>query len=233
MVVWEDRGMLKPPKPPIVHATGLQQSVSLSVCLYSESTHLDAMALCLCHGQPQHNKVVVLNLTDFDVKASLSNKSEQKLKILNLHVGSQLLNYTRPLFEAPYIFTAEVIPYQERWKRVAKIESQNCVWLAVSVADCQVLLQEPYFSETPSFFAVIHSAYIYVPLKLSICFIAPELLCMLDSSVIHHYMHCIISLFWFLLIMSPASRGFTLQCSSVMQLWRPSTEASAPAVLLY
>ncbi len=28
-------------------------------------------------------------------------------------------------------------------------------------------LQEPYFSETPGFFAVIHSAYIYVPLKLT------------------------------------------------------------------
>ncbi len=35
----------------------------------------------------------------------------------------QLANYTQPLFEAPCVFTAEVIPYQEQWKRVAKIES--------------------------------------------------------------------------------------------------------------
>ncbi len=41
------------------------------------------------------------------------------------------------------------------------------LWLDV-VADSGILLQEPYFSETPGFFAVIlvHSAYIYVPLKL-------------------------------------------------------------------
>ncbi len=36
---------------------------------------------------------------------------------------------------------------------------------------------------------------------------------MLDSSVIHHYMHCIISLFWFL-YNHVTSRGFALQCSS-------------------
>ncbi len=34
---------------------------------------------------PQH-KVVVLNLADFDVKASMSNKSEQELRSSNLHV---------------------------------------------------------------------------------------------------------------------------------------------------
>ena len=36
---------------------------------------------------------------------------------------------------------------------------------------------------------------------------------MLDSSVIHHYMHYIISLFWFL-YNHVTSRGFALQCSS-------------------
>ena len=51
--------------------------------MYSESTHLDAIALCLCHGQGSSFK-----FGRFDVKASLSNKSEQKLKILNLHVGN-------------------------------------------------------------------------------------------------------------------------------------------------
>ncbi len=38
---------------------------------------------------------------------------EQQLWSLNLHIG----NYTRPLFEVPYVYTAEVIPYQEKWKR--------------------------------------------------------------------------------------------------------------------
>ncbi len=35
-----------------------------------------------------YNKLLVLIVADFDVKASLSNKSEQKLRSLNLHVGS-------------------------------------------------------------------------------------------------------------------------------------------------
>ncbi len=41
-----------------------------------ESAHLAAMAL------PSHNKLLVLIVTDFDVKPSLSNKNEQKLKKL-------------------------------------------------------------------------------------------------------------------------------------------------------
>ncbi len=56
------------------------QSVCLSV--YSESAHLDAIALCLYYGKPQHNKVVV---SDFYVKASFkaSNKREQKLSLIS------------------------------------------------------------------------------------------------------------------------------------------------------
>ncbi len=44
---------------------------------------------CLCFSWffPQPKKEVVSNLADFDVKASLLNKSEQKLKSSNLHVG--------------------------------------------------------------------------------------------------------------------------------------------------
>ncbi len=55
----------------------VQQSVGLFVCLFvmCESTHLHAMALRLQHGQPSHNKLLVLKVADFDVKASLSNKS--------------------------------------------------------------------------------------------------------------------------------------------------------------
>ena len=63
----------------------VQQSVSLFVCSF-QSAHLAATALRLQHGQPSHNKLLVLKVADFDVKASLSNKSEQKLRSLNLHV---------------------------------------------------------------------------------------------------------------------------------------------------
>ncbi len=57
--------------------------------MYSEFTHLDAIALCLYHAWiASNNVVVVLNLADFYVKASLSNKSEQKLKSSNRHGGS-------------------------------------------------------------------------------------------------------------------------------------------------
>ncbi len=55
------------------------------------------------------------------IKASLSNKSEQKTKQLELK--RWLAIYTRPLFEASYVFTAAVILYQEQWKRVISIES--------------------------------------------------------------------------------------------------------------
>ncbi len=89
-------------------------SLLVCLCVTCESTHLDAIALRL---QPPNNKLLVLNVADFDVTASLSYKSEQKLSSLNLHVG------TRPLFEVPYVFTAEVIPYKEQWKRVTTIES--------------------------------------------------------------------------------------------------------------
>ncbi len=51
----------------------------------SESAHLDAIALRLQHGC-LHNKLLIV--VDFDVKASLSNKSEQKLRNLNLYVGA-------------------------------------------------------------------------------------------------------------------------------------------------
>ncbi len=52
---------------------------SLSVCLfvcYFQPAHLAAIALRLQHG---HNKLLLLKVADCDVKASLSNKSEQKL----------------------------------------------------------------------------------------------------------------------------------------------------------
>ncbi len=80
-----------------------------------ESTHLDAIALRLQHGYLHTTSYYV---ADFDDKASLSNKSEQKLSCT-----LQLANYTRPLFEIPYAFAAEVIPYQEQWKRVTVIEN--------------------------------------------------------------------------------------------------------------
>ena len=65
---------------------GSHKYSSLLVCLfvYYESTHLNVPALCM---NSLHTKVVSFNSGRFDVKASLLNKSEQKLK-LNLHVGS-------------------------------------------------------------------------------------------------------------------------------------------------
>ncbi len=59
---------------------------SLSVCLsvISEFPHLAAMALRL---QPQQNKLLVLKVADVNLKASLSNKSYQKLRSLLAHVG--------------------------------------------------------------------------------------------------------------------------------------------------
>ncbi len=58
-------------------------------------------------------------MVDFDVRALLSNKSEQKVTV----AASYIANYTRPLFEATSVFTAEVIQYQKQWKRVT---NQNC-----------------------------------------------------------------------------------------------------------
>ncbi len=39
-----------------------------------------------------------------------------------MHVG-KASSYMRPLFEVIYVFTVEVILYQEQWKRVTKVES--------------------------------------------------------------------------------------------------------------
>ncbi len=35
MVVWEDRGVLKPPKPPIVHATATHLLFETTIIIYS------------------------------------------------------------------------------------------------------------------------------------------------------------------------------------------------------
>ncbi len=65
-----------------------------------------------------------------------------KLRSLNLHVGSYtaIANYARPLIEVNYVFTAEVIPYQEQWKRVTTIESYRIVTGLLSLlADSGIL----------------------------------------------------------------------------------------------
>ena len=49
--------------------------------------------------------------------SSASFLHQQKLRSLNLHVGLD----TRGLYSR-CIFTAEVIPYQEHWKRTTKVE---------------------------------------------------------------------------------------------------------------
>ena len=40
----------------------------------------------------------------------------EQTKKLELARTWQLANYTQPLFETDYVFTAEVIPYQKQWK---------------------------------------------------------------------------------------------------------------------
>ena len=55
MVVWEDRGVLKPPKPPIVHATGIvgnfrRVKISKTVIFVSKNS-LPALH-CMRSGKP-------------------------------------------------------------------------------------------------------------------------------------------------------------------------------------
>ncbi len=97
----------------------VQQSVCLFVCPDSESAHLAAIALRLHHGQPSHNKLLVLKVADFDVKASLSNKSEQKLRSLNSRwLASQLATrglYSRHSITAFFVFPrgASLLSWEE------------------------------------------------------------------------------------------------------------------------
>ncbi len=94
--------------------------------------------------------ILVLTMVGFD--ASLSNKSEQKLRSLNLHVGGLLT--TRGLYSRYSTYLQlKWIPYQEKGHYNRKLElklvcSSSVSWLGI-------LLQEPYFSETLGFFAVI------------------------------------------------------------------------------
>ncbi len=97
----------------------VQQSVSLFVCSF-ESAHLAAVALRLQHGQPSHNK---LKVADFDVKASLSNKSEQKLRSLNQHVDCQLA--TRGLYSR-----------HSNYCHVELLDSGLLCWLYCEVPRC-------------------------------------------------------------------------------------------------
>ena len=52
------------------------------------------------------------------------NCQTKRAKAKKLEFASwQLANYMRPLFEVLYIFTAEVISYQEQWNWVTTIDS--------------------------------------------------------------------------------------------------------------
>ncbi len=75
--------------------------------MISEPAHLDAIALRLQHGQ----QVISFNRARFDVKASLSNKSEQKLRSLN---SRWLASYLRPLFEALYYSYVDLFAFMGR-----------------------------------------------------------------------------------------------------------------------
>ncbi len=106
------------------------QCSSLSVT--SESAHLAAIALRLQHVYPPHNKLLVLKVADFDVKASLSNKSEQKLRSLNSRWLAASYCYTRPKFEAHYY--SHVEPCFPSWTLWASLLSstvkllRSCHW---------------------------------------------------------------------------------------------------------
>ncbi len=97
--------------------------------MISEPAHLDAIA---------HKLLVV---PDFDVKASLSNKSEQKLK---LTLVGWLATYMRPLFEALYYSHVEryLFPeahhegYSSRYlRRVGVTSIVVCRFVCLSVHD--------------------------------------------------------------------------------------------------
>ncbi len=59
-------------------------------------------------------QVVSLVVADLDVKASLSKHAKAKNSVV------ARTSYTWPLFEVR--FTAEVIPYQQHWKRITSVE---------------------------------------------------------------------------------------------------------------
>ncbi len=111
---------------PDAFQTKFLMTISRLVCLsvpfiISEPAHLDAIALRLQHGQPPDNKLLVLIVPDFDVKASLSNKSEQNQK---------LASYTRPLFEALYY------SHMESWEETLGFSAGSTVRLLQSHAAC-------------------------------------------------------------------------------------------------
>ena len=119
-------------------ATCYSLCICLSVCLsvYSESAH---PALCLPFTASTQ-QVISLKVAGIDVKASLSNISLQKLRSLNLHVGLA----TRGLC-LRCVFTAEVIPYQEHWKRTSEVESYNYASFVFLAYPSPRTYQEPYF----------------------------------------------------------------------------------------
>ncbi len=76
--------------------------VCLSVCdmwVYLPGCQSTAYTAWIASTQQVISFILV---ADFDIKALLSNKSEQKLRNLNLHVAAtELANSMQPLFEVP------------------------------------------------------------------------------------------------------------------------------------
>ncbi len=85
----------------------------------------------------------------------------EQTKKLELARTWQLANYTQPLFETDYVFTAEVIPYQKQWKGSLKQKARIVTGLLSQASLLTRLwilapgLQEPHLSKTPGFFAMI------------------------------------------------------------------------------
>ncbi len=106
-------------------------------------------------------------------------------------------SYTQSLYSR-CVFTAEVIPYQEHWKRITKVESYNVEMMLLYF----LAYHSPrsHISKTPGFFAVILVQYNALKLcsqKFQLASISTLLLLLAACMLIHNY--CILfSGFYFL-----------------------------------
>ena len=112
-----------------------QHSLRALVCLFicdSESAHLAAIALRLQHEQPSHNK---LKVVDFDVKASLSNKSTCTL------AG---YSYMQPLFYRDMVgLIADSACYKEQFC-LGRLFPLHCTYLQIELTLCQLAQNDTF-----------------------------------------------------------------------------------------
>ncbi len=154
-----------------------------NIWVYSPGCHSAAFTAWIAFTQQAISVVA-----DF---ASLSNT-----------LAAGLASYTRPLFKVSYVFAAEVIPYQEQWKRDTKVESYNMI-----VVVARKHTKEPHIKRLQAFLLTLQwscmshanktsfSAYMFTSL-LWCCFHA--------HTFLHTTVLLYITLLWFLhVIMVP------------------------------